>query len=284
MIRGKTTRKVVYYVFKSLLAVSVLAVAAVGAMLPIDLDAPHAPKNSAIVWAVQEVQARGWLVLLVASVTTVIADAVSRYVGRPWVWSAIECVMGTLKSHAFTDSTGYHAHYHRATLFRRKRCKFWIWPWRGLTPWGKSSKGNLVTPCSGWMVPVARSGHTTQRTNALFLAPDDGDCVEGMAGQTWSVEEILIQSDLPQVDSDSSEQDIEEYAKLTWMSEQAVRDRIGSGKGMPRALCGIPIFVSNKPWGAVVLDSRRADGIKPPESNMVAFKITQDFLDNLLSK
>jgi hypothetical protein len=37
-----------------------------------------------------------------------------------------------------------------------------------------------------------RSGHTTQKTKTIFLAPDDAGNAEGVAGQVWASDQTII--------------------------------------------------------------------------------------------
>ena len=186
-------------------------------------------------------------------------------VGPPWIWKAIQAVFNEFGERAFNRKDDDPVHYHRVTLFQYvqlwKLGRLWLYPWRwqaGRLPW------------SGWLVPVARSGHTTKRCNAVFLAPDDADRAEGVAGQVWATNSQILVEELPALDSSSSDEVIADYATRTFVPEEWVRARLT--KPLPRSLCGVPIEVDGRIWGVLVLDSRVPKAIKPKKvSDLVDF-------------
>ncbi len=278
-MRLQKNRKRLYRfsIFVSGTAIFVMAI--LGAILAVDLDKESAPAGY-LADAIGFIQSWGWIALLTLGPLSGLTQLVSIWVGRPRVWRTIEGVLDVLKESAFIDDCNDDpSHYHRVTLFQHMKRKFWILPWRGSTPWGGSR-----TPFSGWLVPVARSGHTTQRSATVFLAPDDADNAEGVAGQTWNNAVIVSHNSLPELTKTSSDADVIEYARKTGTSLESNRKRLGSGASTPAAMVGIPVFVDGRPWGVIILDSRKPNGIKSAEDNAVAFKIAQSLLEKLLEK
>jgi len=162
------------------------------------------------------------------------------------------------REEAFNIAEDDAVHNHRVTLFKRSRLIWWIWPWRSrYSPWGK-----MRAPWSGWLVPLVRSGHTTQRSRTVFLAPDDADNVEGVVGQVWARDRVIVVEDLPDLCGNATDQDIAAYALKTWVPDAWVRWRLRSGKQCPRSICGIPVEVNGSRWGVIVLDSYSPDGLK----------------------
>jgi GAF domain-containing protein len=96
---------------------------------------------------------------------------------------------------------------------------------------------------------------------SIFLAPDDADFAEGVAGQTWASNSRVEVRDLPCLDVTSPAHDITEYAKQAWVSEDWVRRSLVE-KTLPQSLFGIPIEVRGRLWGVLVLDSRLPQGVK----------------------
>src|SRR5262245_41001284 len=88
---------------------------------------------------------------------------------------------------------GEAGHLHRVTLFR-VQTRF---PRRGL-----------------WLVPFARSGHTTQRTDTMFRVDDDPGKVEGVAGRAWSQGSAVSVERLPDLSGASTTQTPEAQARL----------------------------------------------------------------------
>lgn len=138
-------------------------------------------------------------------------------------------------------SRGEPGHLHRVTLFR-VQTRF---PRRGL-----------------WLVPFARSGHTTQKTGTMFRVDDDPEKVEGIAGRAWSKGQRIVKvqrlpdlsgalSSVPEARLDQ----IRAYAEKTFVSPEWVAKRLERGKMAARSYTGFPIEVAGSLWGALVIDS-----------------------------
>ena len=238
-------------------------------------------------WGVVVVETIAWLnrwgtvALPTLPVLLVLGHWTCHIIGPPWVWGAIHAVLNEFREHAF-HATGVRdpLHYHRVTLFRFCRCR-WLFPlhsWRSVCwPWGVGR-----WPWSGWLVPVARSGHTTKTRSTIFLAPDDADCAEGIAGQTWTTNTTLPVSNLPLINEEASPEDIGFYAQQTFVTEQWIRARIAV-KALPRSLHGIPVEVNGRLWGVLVLDSRSEAGIKMNRAGKLV-SVMGVVLDKLLER
>jgi hypothetical protein len=187
----------------------------------------------------EQIQGSAWVVVPALLLAIPIVEAIRHLIGDPRIWRVVSDLLNHFRDLLFPDSTSDQIHAHRVTLFRHKtwhRCAR-RWPW------------------SGWLVPVERSGHTTRKTDIAFLAPDDADKVEGVAGMTWSRRSVVYVKDLPDLSHNPSDSEIEEYAERTWVSEQLVRKR----KPHARAFLGIPVEVNNRLWGVIVVDSRSVE-------------------------
>lgn len=213
-------------------------------------------------------------VLPVLGVVGLVAKLVCDYVGPPWVWEAVQKIIDRFAEKSFETAPGAAVHEYRVTLFRRTwalalpwRCRQragsrWRWPW------------------SGWLVPVVRSGFTTQNTGTIFLAPDDADNAEGVAGQAWARRQVVQTHELPDIRTDPTDQIIKEYAAKTFVSEKWVRDRLRDGRPFPLTLCGIPVEVGGKVWGVLVLDSRHPQAIK---DRAYSYKAYQELVPAVLA-
>jgi hypothetical protein len=202
----------------------------------------------------------------------------ANWFGPPWVWKAVQKLLDEYRAVAFDMQDGDPIHYHRVTLFKRER---WGTCLRISTYW---RAGWRRWPLSGWLIPVARSGHTTQQSKTIFLVPDDADNAEGIGGQVWASDQVIIVNDLPNVNQDSSPENINEYARKTFVSEKWVRDRIGK-KPLSLALCGIPLEVNGDRWGVIVLDSMRPGAIRKTSQAWGHYqKLIPIFLGHLLAR
>ena len=219
--------------------VAVLIGATFGALLKATPDDVTVHFGPDVAKTVVQMQRMAWLVVPVTLISVPVLDGLRSVVGAPSVWRVVRDVLDQFRGQLFPNATDDQIHEHRVTLFRFSRWHFCRrkWPW------------------TGWLLPVERSGHTTQRTNVAFLAPDEADGAEGVAGMTWSRRQIVHVKDLPDLSIDSSDARIAEYARRSWVSEAVVRER------MPRArsLVGIPVEVRSEVWGVIVVDSRKPE-------------------------
>lgn len=206
-----------------------------------------------------------------------VCEIIARGIGPPWVWKVVESVVDELRNHAFTRKTQRQPiHEHRVTIFKRVR-------WKMKIRLDRSTQGGLRVwwPWSGWLVPKVRSGHTTQRSRTVFLAPDDADHAEGVVGKVWATQGMLSKDDLPPIDGFSSGEQIREYAENSWVTEKWVRQRLDK---CARCVCGIPLEVRGKTWGVIVLDSREPGGIRSSPTVQQQFRIAALVLGELLTR
>lgn len=225
--------------------------------------------------ALEAIQQNAWWLLLVCGAAVAVAKGGRRHLGEPWAWDGIQNLLDEIRRHVVRADHEDPAHHHRVTLFKKVRWCFapspvrhWYWPW-----------GTGHGPSSGWLVSVARSGHTTLSHKATFLAPDDADNAEGIAGQTWSRKRTVHLSSLPEVGAASTDAELVDYAKRTWTSPELVRKYVTAQKVPARSFLGIPVLVQGKMWGVIVVDSRRPKGTRKTMNAVTTNLI--DVLSNL---
>ena len=192
-------------------------------------------------------QANSWLILFLSACTIILLNSILRWIGEPWRWNAIQVVLDRLRDNVYKQTfQGEPYHYHRVTLFKHVpfSLRLRLWPW------------------SGWLVPMARSGHTNQNINSVFKAPDNADNAEGVAGLAWRSKETEGISQLPEISSTSCNDLISEYANATNVSVALVKRRIVKNRPNPRSLIAIPIEVNNRVKWIVVLDSRSPQDLR----------------------
>ncbi|HEX8915014.1 MAG TPA: hypothetical protein VF796_21860 [Humisphaera sp.] len=182
-----------------------------------------------------------WFVGPVLTVTSGAAALTRHYIGEPWVWTVIHGYLDLCREFVFRARKGEPLDHHRVTLFRRYG--WWHYPCC------------FTLPCGAKLMPVERSGHTSQKSNAAFRAPDAAERAEGVVGQAWRIWQTIPIHDLPLLTADSSDDEIRAYASRTWVTERWVRSRLERGKTLSRAICAIPVRVKGLEWGVLVIDS-----------------------------
>ncbi|WP_162913164.1 hypothetical protein [Rhodospirillaceae bacterium SYSU D60014] len=199
--------------------------------------------------------------------------------GDPWIWDKLQALLDEFQAVAYPGFQHHIKDHHRVTLFKYKKW-YWClrtpmtngrWPWRrGRYPW------------SGWLVPMLRSGRTSQNTRAVFLVPDNGGEAEGVAGRAWASNCVIVVDKLPAISAQSSRRKIKQYAEGTYCPEPIIKDYLERSRPLPRSIGAIPIEVDNKAWGILVLDSRDEQGVT---SDLVAnFTLTIKFIGQMLEK
>jgi hypothetical protein len=126
-------------------------------------------------------QETAWLFIPLFTVGLGLLQVLRSATGPPWIWQHVHYLLNTFREHVFEKERGVPLHYNRVTLFKHVRFRWALCKW----PW------------SGWLIPMERSGHTTQRSRTAFLVPDNADLVQGIAGQTWAQNRVVMVNELP---------------------------------------------------------------------------------------
>lgn len=148
-------------------------------------------------------------------------------------------------------------HHHRVTLFQYKKCYL---SWRAF----RRCNGSLCHPFSGWLIGVKRTGHTALGIRTRFPATALGDS-DGVVGHTWACNLVTYKGRLAPITQTSDRAMIQKYAAETNVTEDWVRKRMaGRNRPMYASLCGVPVTVSGKIWGVVVVDSTEPGAIVAP--------------------
>ncbi len=253
-------------------AISSFLVIVIGALLKLNpTEYPNSPtfQNGLLLsqnWA--------WLSIPVLAVAAALSQTIRSRIGSNSTWITVNYLLNEYRDALFEkhptakDDPEY---FHRVTLFKYVgwRWAFALWPW------------------TGWMVPVARTGHVTQsRRIPRFRAPiDDPDNAEGVAGQTFVRRRTIPMPQLPEINAGSSDKDLETYCRRAFVPYGWVAKRVNrkTPRAMPRSLLGIPLEVGGEPWGALVVDSRSESEISRNSAlNTIRFKTLMDVLSKLL--
>ena len=196
---------------------------------------PRSMVGDYITW----IQTWAWVLIPAALVLAALCKAIATRIGDPSFRDVLHAMLDAIRKQTFNGAASAaspYQHHHRVTLFRYKQWKFAFrrWPW------------------SGWLVPVMRSGHTTQRCTSYFRAPDKPEKAEGIAGAAWNMEKGCAVSGLPDISGAVNDADIARYASLTKMSVRWTKAHRPSA----RSFYALNVLDKGKHWGVLVVDSK----------------------------
>lgn len=226
-------------------------------------------------WTQQNLNAIG----IVLSAAIFVFRSIRAFVGPPWLWITISEILREFHTAVFSELGEWEfANHHRVTLYRYRR--FVLWPTgRGRWPF---SGGRF--PWSGWLVPVLRAGPESPGST-VWCAHEtkyDGFCGAVFRMQAGTAEKGP--PGLPDISQDSTEGEIEEYARNTFVDPITIRNRIARGKPCARYYLAIRILVdSRKRWGVLMIDSREE---KLPRAQVATHRFDQvcEVLSHLLKR
>jgi hypothetical protein len=223
-----------------------------------------------------------WLIGLqkFAVIATILQGAAKETLDRmhlPRVWQAVKNALDSTQQHLFQESDGGF-HKHRVTLFQRRlsypNAFHYVWNL-------KHFRSRKQPFWGGWLVPIRRSSHIGQQTKTVWFAPDRGDTAEGLAGQVWTNNLVIIAEELPILTKGSAPTAIAAYATKGFVTIAWVEDRLQQEKMCARSFCGIPVEVNNKRWGVVIIDSIAARIPNADELRHVGLLMGQ-FIGNII--
>jgi hypothetical protein len=215
-------------------------------------------------------QKSAWWTIPTLTIVAALAQFIKSRIGSSSKWRTVQYLLDQYKDAIFekhATAKDDPEHFHRVTLFKHVK-----WRW-GVCRW----------PWTEWMVPVARSGHTTHsRHIRRFRAPANyPDEAEGVAGQVWVQKKAIPVYNLPILSLNTSPQDLETYARRVFLSVEWLEKR--KDRPSARSLLGIPLEVKGQVWGALVVDSRSPNDISSKKVlNSPLFRNLSGFLAKLL--
>jgi hypothetical protein len=218
--------------------VAALAVAIISACLKAD-ESKLWPFLADIVIAIRN---SAWYTLPIVIIVAGISVRIRKALGNRRTWKVVQVLLDHYWQESFAkdkDTKDDPHHFHRVTMFKHCRLHFGKWPF------------------SGWMVPVARSGHSTKSGIRHFKASlSNPDQAEGVAGRAFAYQKMVPVYDLPHLNvARTNDDDVKRYAEKSFLSIRKIEKDCNSDRPTSRSLLGIPVEVKGKPWGAIVLDS-----------------------------
>lgn len=271
-------RKIFHFASVWVSGIAAFLATAVGLINGIDQDEDWLSSRPVVARCVEFTQESAlWIYAFI--IFLVLASEIYKRCGDPWVWEKIKFILDEYQGKAFNTPGATPADHNRVTLFKyTENCVFqkhwssdtWYRPC-GKNPW-----------LSSYLVPVLRSGHISQKTKAMFYAPDSSDKAEGIAAYAWASRQAISVPGLPSITSKSNKSDRKQYAEATFSDIKMIEKYADEGRPMPRSLTAIPIESSGRIWGVVVLDSRYPNGIS--DNAVEHYRLTVALVGHLLER
>ncbi|MGB0504093.1 MAG: hypothetical protein ACPGGD_08565 [Thalassolituus sp.] len=267
----------------AILSTSIIAISAF--LLNFDASTPaYSDWPDNIVVHIQYLQKYSLVTLIIAVFLSLIHQWLS---GKSNSWPIIHSFLGYIRNKVFKDTNGDPKHYHRVTLFEFKK---YVWKWGYFI---ESIKNIPSRNLNGWLIPVCRAGHLTQKSHAIFRVEDTGRH-EGVCGMSWSACEIKVLNNLPRVEKNSNDIIVSKYAEVTGCNIESLRTRIirtslsnsdEKDITLPRSIGAIPVgpeLQGGAPRYVLVLDSRNKGMI--PEDIGNQYSVVLKVLSHLLEE
>lgn len=210
-----------------------------------------------LVW----VQERAWILTPAFLALGMVIGWAKRWYGEPEIWRELQRLVDTMKADVFGRVNGDYQHHYRVTLYRYRR-----WSLRR-------------DPRFAWLVPVVRSGHTSQNGIRVFsINPRQAGQGKGIAGRAWESEGAIHVQKLPDIRGCKNPQVLEEYARATNMPAANIR----TDGTCSRSFWAVRVEAKGKPWGVLVIDSVTAT--ISSKKALQFFKARAQFLSLLLQR
>lgn len=207
-----------------------------------------------------------WISLFGLTITAAGLNELRARIGSNARWQTVQLIVDQYHDQLFDKVEG-PVHHHNVTLYKFVRWHVWFcrWPW------------------SGWVQPVIRSGHRTKKGIPWFRASlEHPEQAKGIAGTTFSSDQQVKRENLPDLDTANvTEEQLNDYAGKTYVTRTWLGKR--SRRPNARFYWGIPIEVSGKTWGALVIDSRSTT-VSPSKQTLKTLVILQEMLGKVLDK
>lgn len=247
VLRHSGKRTVFYWSLNVTALSTVLLAAFFGWTLQLDTTSEESPWR----WlgkTVPYIQGLAPFWIPVLTLTGAGTGVVAKWMGKPWMWQAIDEQLNEFRNLVFPDKPDDPIYHHRVTLFKKlgwfRRVhmpRFWF----------------IRDPL---LVPVARSGHMTQHCTVAFRVSHKGRRAEGVAGMAWERRGTCTVSNLPEIKDEFSTKEIEQYIRETHVPRKWVTRRLKENKPFARSMCGITV-VAGGVWGVIMIDSIEPDAI-----------------------
>lgn len=234
----------------------------IGSIIQLDMSSSGFKSYPAWKNVVEQIKGNAPQLLSISAILIIVTYALLKCSNSVSILKCLQVKLNTLRGWVCSDIDGDLDDNHRVTLFQYKstyfgllfRPRYWqlkYFPW---TP--------TKHPWSGWLVPIARSGYTSQKARSVFWAPDSGHKAEGVAGIAWAKGGDMVHFEkLPRITQQTSQSNKEKYCEQTKTSPVLLECFIKEKEIPARSFLAFSLLVDGEPWGVIVADSQSEKGI-----------------------
>ncbi|WP_196138764.1 hypothetical protein [Aliikangiella sp. G2MR2-5] len=206
-----------------------------------------------------------WYFFLLIITLVVLGFFIKKLAGDEWAWNRLQFLIDAYQEKVFKKFSDDPRHFHRVTLFQYQKFRWRLGTRPGrfenklfhkIWPYKKESH-----PLSGWLVPVLRSGHTTQKASSVFLCNKDHAVAEGIAGMIFIRSGTTVTQPLPVPSQSAGKKEIKKYCTESSITIDRYYQMFRNGQPPPATIGGFPIEKNGKLWGVLVLDSTSETGV-----------------------
>lgn len=234
----------------------------IGSIIQLDINSDSFKKYHSWKSLVEFVKSHAPVLLIISALLIVVTYILLKCTNSVSILKCLQVKLNALRDWICCDIGGDIDDNHRVTLFKYRstyfgllfRPKYWQHKY---FPWTFTKH-----PWSGWLVPIARSGYTSQKSRSVFWAPDSGKKAEGVVGIAWAKGGDMVHFEkLPRVTKQTSIKNKEKYCEQTKTSPVLLDSYIADGDIPARSFLAFSLLVDGEPWGVVVVDSQSEEGI-----------------------
>jgi hypothetical protein len=234
----------------------------IGSVIQLDLSAQNANWHPMWLIIIVFIKDNAPALICCVAVVILVTVVVLRMSQSATILKCVATKLDVIRDWLCCDLTADYNDNHRVTLFQYKKTYWGLWKNRRywtyrFFPWSFDRN-----PWSGWLVPVSRSGYTSQKPKAIFWAPDDSVKSEGIAGVAWATSSAVHREKLPKITKSSSDVNCDKYCEITGTLRSVLESYKSDDKVPARSFYSFPILSKGgEPWGVVVIDSQSQTGI-----------------------
>lgn len=212
---------------------------------------------------------------------SVLVSLLVKQMADPWVVEKLQFILDEYQYKVFRNANAAYDH-NRVTLFKFRSGLWFKRHWEDRPrKWWRPFKTRRMY--GDYLVPFMRSGHMALKTKTVFYIDNENSAnTEGIAGEAWTKNGVVIRPDLPAITPTTGKRDKESYAKVTNSTVRFLDKYLNESRQPPRSIVAMPVECNGKLWGVIVLDS--LDPLGVTKESVEHYTLTVALVGHLLER